>query len=313
MLEWNTRSWAAGSLSNSYSLANIGTVNFAITSNGTWVCDSAFGGMSPSLGSENNGGYAGSRPSLNQYLDFATVNQTATTTITLPVAVPGVQFTVFDIDYAANDFADKLTVTGSNGGNTVLPTLTNGTSNYVIGNTAIGNSGSAGTSGAGNVVVTFAQPVDTITIVYGNANTAPSDPDGQAISIYDITFCNPMTALTVTKISSILSDPKNGTTNPYAIPGAVAEYCITITNPGSSAASNVVATDPIPATLTYAPGSMRSGTSCANATTVEDDNNSGGDESDPFGASFANGVLTARAATLASSAAFAIKFQAVVK
>ena len=38
--------------------------------------------------------------------------------------------------------------------------------------------------------------------------------------------------LTVTKTVAIISDPVNGTSAPFAVPGAIAEYTITISNPG---------------------------------------------------------------------------------
>lgn len=312
LFDWDVRAWASGSLSNTYALSGIGTVGFVVSSTGTWVNDSSFGGMSPSLSNQNNGGFAGTQLSLHQYLDFSSILQTASTVITLPTAVPGAQFTVFDIDYAANDFADRLTVTGSFNGATVIPTLTNGVANYVVGNTAYGDAASGGTSGDGNVVVTFSSPVDTITIVYGNHSMAPANPDGQAIGIFDIRFCNPVAVLNVTKVSALISDPVNGTTNPRAIPGAVMEYCILIQNPGSATATSVVGTDVIPATLAYTAGSMLSGASCAGATTAEDDDASGADESDPFGASISGNTLTATAASLGPSAGFALKFRTTV-
>lgn len=305
LFDWDGRSWTTGSLNNSYAQTNIGTISYAISSPGIWTA-------SPALNNANNGGIAGTQLSLYQSLDFTNPDETATTVITLPTAVPGVQFRVFDIDYAANDFADKLTVTGSFNGAAVTPTLTNGVANYVIGNTAYGDAASGATSGNGNVVVTFGSPVDTITIVYGNHSLAPANPDGQAISIWDITFCNPVAVLGVTKLSTLISDPTNGTTNPRSIPGAVMEYCIQIQNPGSGTATNVVGTDTIPASLTYIAGTMASGTSCGAAVTAEDDDATGADETDPFGGSVAGAVLTARATTLGPSAAFAIKFRTTV-
>ncbi len=261
IFDWDTRSWPAGSLNRSFNQANIGTVSFAISSNGTWVNDAAFGGQTPALASANTGGLPTAQLSLHQYLDFANINQTATTVITLDTAVPGLQFTVFDIDYAANDFADKMTVTGTYQGSTVYPILTNGVVNYVIGNTAIGDAGSNGNQDDGNVVVTFTQPVDSITIVYGNHTTAPAVPDGQAIAIHDITFCNPFADLSVTKVSSVASDPVNGSTDPRAIPGALVEYLITIANFGVSAADSgsLVITDDGPANAKMCFNTLNSG------------------------------------------------------
>ncbi len=245
VFDWDTRSWTAGSLSNSYAVTNVGTMSVALSSAGTFVNDSAFGGQSPSRTNTNSGGFSPAQQSLHQYLDFSTIYQTATTTINFSSSVAGAQFRVFDVDYAASDFADKLTVTGTYQGNTVIPTLTNGVTNYVVGNTAVGDSGSAETTGNGNVVVTFSQPIDSITLVYGNANTAPSDPDGQAISIHDITMCNPYADLSVAKVSSIASDPVNGTTDPRSIPGALVQYLITVANAGIASADedSVVITD----------------------------------------------------------------------
>jgi uncharacterized repeat protein (TIGR01451 family) len=313
LFDWDINAWASGSLSNSYALAGIGTIGFAITSTGNWVNNATYGGQSPSRSNAITGGLSPGQQALHEYLDFNYQAETATTTINLPTAVPGAQFTIFDIDYNANQFADKIVVTGKYNGATVLPTLTNGTSNYVIGNTAIGDVGGNNTAANGNVVVTFSQPVDTIIVVYGNATTAPADPGGQAMAIHDITFCRPTAVLTITKLSTIIADPVNGTTNPKNIPGAVVEYCILMQNPGSGTTTNLVGTDTIPTTLTYTANSMFSGTTCAGATTAEDDDGTGADEADPFGASVSGNVLTATATTLAPSGSFALKFRTTIK
>jgi uncharacterized repeat protein (TIGR01451 family) len=57
--------------------------------------------------------------------------------------------------------------------------------------------------------------------------------------------------LTLSKSMTIISDPVNGVTNPKAIPGAVIEYAITVTNagPGPVDVSTVVITDPLPANI----------------------------------------------------------------
>lgn len=49
--------------------------------------------------------------------------------------------------------------------------------------------------------------------------------------------------LTVTKTATLISDPFNGTTNPKAIPGAIIEYVITVTNAGTLTAEDVVIAD----------------------------------------------------------------------
>lgn len=125
-------------------------------------------------------------------------------------------------------------------------------------------------------------------------------------------FLTATTTLLVDKSSTLISDPQNGLTSPKAIPGAVIRYCILITNAGVGTATTVAASDPLPATMTFVPGSIRSGTSCAAAATVEDDNNSGTDETDPYGASFTGTTLSATTASMASAATFAITFDATV-
>ena len=61
--------------------------------------------------------------------------------------------------------------------------------------------------------------------------------------------------LTVEKTSSIVSDPINGTTNPKAIPGAVIEYCIVVSNAaGGATATDVAVNDDLPADVSYDAG-----------------------------------------------------------
>ncbi len=61
--------------------------------------------------------------------------------------------------------------------------------------------------------------------------------------------------VTVDKSSSIISDPVNGTTNPKAIPGAVIEYCIVVTNGADAATATAVnVTDDLPFDVTFTAG-----------------------------------------------------------
>jgi uncharacterized repeat protein (TIGR01451 family) len=304
VLDWNTQSWTSGSTTGTASVPALGTVGFALNSQGIFDVPVA-------LNSNNTGGLAASELSLFESIQYTNVSQVTTTTITLPTAVPGLQFSVFDVDYAVNDFADKLSVSGTYNGSPVSATLTNGVANYISGSSAIGDLGSGGASSDGNVVVTFSSPVDTVVITYGNHTTAPADPDGQAISIHDITFCRPQASLSVTKISSVLSDGVS-VTNPKAIPGAIVRYCILVSNAGGGTATAVIASDPIPADLTFVPGSMFSGTSCGTAATPEDDDATDTDETDPFTMSIAGSTVTGTAATLAPAANMALVFNASV-
>ncbi len=49
--------------------------------------------------------------------------------------------------------------------------------------------------------------------------------------------------LTIVKASAVISDPFNGTTNPLAVPGAILEYTITVTNIGTAQATTVTISD----------------------------------------------------------------------
>ena len=57
------------------------------------------------------------------------------------------------------------------------------------------------------------------------------------------------TPLTIVKLSSVVSDPVNASTNPKAIPGAIVEYQVILTNPATTPIDDdtVVVTDPVPA------------------------------------------------------------------
>jgi len=311
--DWDSVSWPAGTTSGSYALTAIGTMNFNIgISGGVFLNNATYGGQSPARQNIVTGGLAPAQYSIFQIVNMTSQSGAVTTTMTLPTAVPGAQFRLFDVDYAAGQFADRVTVTGSFNGSPVSPTLTNGVSNYVIGNSAYGDATSADASANGNVVVTFSAPVDTIVVSYGNHSLAPTDPGQQAIAVHDVSFCRPTTNLTIAKTSSVVSDPTNGTTDPKAIPGATMRYCILVTNNGSGTATGINVTDALPAGTTFVPGSLRSGTNCAGATTIEDDNASGADESDPFGASIGGTTLSAATATLAPVAAMALTFDVTV-
>lgn len=65
-------------------------------------------------------------------------------------------------------------------------------------------------------------------------------------------------ALTVTKTAAVISDPFNGTgTDRKAIPGAVIQYTVVVTNNSTTTAADAVTvTDAIPANTTFVPGSI---------------------------------------------------------
>ena len=310
--DWDTVNWTAGTTTNTYALGTIGNIGFNLTNDGAWVNNAAFGGQSPTRQNVFTGGIVPAEFSLAQVVDHTSQAGRAVTTISLPDIMRGAQFRIFDVDSNPGQFADLVIVEGRYRGATVLPTLTNGVSNYVIGNAAYGDGASDSNSANGNIVVTFSQPIDQIVIRYGNHAAAPADPGLQGIALHDITFCRPTTTLVTEKTSRVLTDGIDDVAAEFNIPGATVEYCLYVTNTGESPATDVRMNDILPAQVTYVPGTLRSGTNCADASTPEDDDDTGADESDPRGASFASGTIRSTKATLAAGESLAVIFDATI-
>ena len=79
-----------------------------------------------------------------------------------------------------------------------------------------------------------------------NAGAVPFPNPGPTAPV---TVHAPQPALSVLKTVALVSDPVQGATNPFAIPGSVVEYVITVTNSGDGSpdADSVVIVDPVPA------------------------------------------------------------------
>jgi uncharacterized repeat protein (TIGR01451 family) len=153
----------------------------------------------------------------------------------------------------------------------------------------------ATTLNAGTTTVTthdnaIADDKDTQQVVFADA-AGPGDAvrDGKhsATGTYTVSTAT----LTVTKTSTVVSDPFNGTTNPKRIPGAVVRYSIVVTNTGAANATNVTVRDAIPASTTYAAGTIT-----LNAGSLTD---AGGDDAGDMGATNP-GEVTASIGALAS-------------
>lgn len=130
-------------------------------------------------------------------------------------------------------------------------------------------------------------------------------------NIDEATFSVDAAVISVAKTMSVVSNGVEDA-NFKAIPGATLRYCVTIGNSGTATASTVVATDTLPSALAYVPGSLLSGTDCASAATVEDDNATGTDESDPVGASYSGGTISIIRSTLAPPGSFAVTYRVTI-
>ena len=89
-------------------------------------------------------------------------------------------------------------------------------------------------------------------MVFGDAGRdgTEADDDSYLVSAAD---------LNVAKTSVVISDPFNLLVNPKAIPGALMEYAITVTNTGTVAADNVRITDVLDGNVTLALGEYNGG------------------------------------------------------
>lgn len=107
-------------------------------------------------------------------------------------------------------------------------------------------------------------------------------------------------------MSTVISDPVNGVTNPKHIPGALVRYCLVASNPnGAPTAQSVTLSNAISALpITLVPGTIRINGSLTNG---ECDFASGS-----VGGSYANGSITATLADLSSGQARTVYFDAFI-
>ncbi|MFM5916579.1 MAG: hypothetical protein ACKOOL_03485 [Novosphingobium sp.] len=110
--------------------------------------------------------------------------------------------------------------------------------------------GTASSQGVALTETTGANTAGMDTVFADTAGATDANRDAAYSAKDDYTVL--AAALTITKLSTVISDPINGTTNPKAIPGATIEYCITVNNAaGSATATSVAISDPLPSTVTY--------------------------------------------------------------
>jgi hypothetical protein len=171
MVDWNTLSWAPGSLSNSYnvdpSIAG-SAVTFTFSGDTGWFAtDPTTGIQTPAIDSTMEGGMSPVQKSLDMAMSLTT-NKVITLTVTFSPqylqGVTNVSFTLFGINLGTGtDTVNKISALSIDGSTLVAPTITNvgpavqlsGTGvNQVL--TGIGNSPHGGPgSGDGNATITF--------------------------------------------------------------------------------------------------------------------------------------------------------------
>ena len=110
----------------------------------------------------------------------------------------------------------------------------------------------------GNNLTESATNTDNLETVFGGSVTANAsgNPTISDYGSYLVTDAD----ISVNKYSTVIDDyVSTSPTEPKAIPGALVEYCMEITNGGTAAATNVVLTDSIPANTSYVASSLMGG------------------------------------------------------
>jgi len=188
------------------------------------------GQVRPNISNSHNGGGAVNALVVGGILSGRTASiagatRVMVTTLSFPIPVRDVTFTVHDVDFGANQFRDWLQITGTGaatytGSHTTPFGTNNGAGPYnnassslnlgpvaapfaITAQQAVGTGVSGNTSTTGNITASFIQPVTSVQIRYGNhPYTAGENTTGQqAFSINGVSFC-PMPNLTVTKTSA---------------------------------------------------------------------------------------------------------------
>jgi hypothetical protein len=204
------------------------------------------------------------------------------TTFTFPAPIRTFSVQVNDIDFTTNQFRDWLLVTGANGATTYIPSLvtpwgtnnsatgtrTNASSSLSLGaatvpvaittSQAVGVSASGNNATTGTLTASFAEPVTTVRVRYGNypLQTGETATGQQAIGIQQISYC-PMPVVSMTKSSTpvitTITDPGR-----FNAPGNDVYYTLTVANTDSSPvdAGSLILTDILPPQMTFYNGDI---------------------------------------------------------
>lgn len=210
-VDWDVRTWTAGTLSNSYDVdvfAPGNDLTVALTgSTGELVNDSANNLPTPNINSNLEGGLNPVEKALNIAIDLGKKDRFVTITITFSgqyaQGVENVSFTLFGIDQAAagsNLYIDEISsisATAIDGVSQIAPTITGvgsavshtgaGLNQFLTGGANVPSTGAG--SGAGNATISFnATGIRSITFTFGAGGNSAVNPIFQDISLHDLTF-----------------------------------------------------------------------------------------------------------------------------
>jgi hypothetical protein len=194
-LDWDVVNWTDTTTPYSQTFTvGSNTVTVAITGQtGDFI--PIGGDTSPDDNTHQTGGLTGQQ-SLYLAVNHDQRSDVITVTVTFSTFVNNVSFSLFDIDFSSGDFADQIrNISGTDGTNTYAASISNtgSTSNTIANNntltaTVTGDDTATEGTSEGNATFTFSQNVNSITFTYGNAGTAPTDPNQQSIGLGDVTY-----------------------------------------------------------------------------------------------------------------------------
>lgn len=164
------------------------------------------------------------------------------------------------------------------------------------------------------------------TVFADTAGTASGDGAADGQHSDDDRYTVQTAALSVTKASTVVTDPFNcttagdpsscGTNLPKAVPGAVVEYCLDVENTGSKVADAIVLTDAIPANTTYVAESIKTaatgtGSACDVGSGTAQTDAAGGD-GEKTALPAPRGSVIIRSSSIATGARFKAVFRVTV-
>jgi hypothetical protein len=209
-LDWDSVTWTAGTLSNSYDVdpAKAGNdITVTVSGNTAQLQTELASGnpMTPAITPDFQGGLGTAQNSLCLAVNFTNQSQAVTVTVNFSalytLGVQNVSFTLFDIDYSAasgNNYQDQVRGIQAidMNGNPVAATITTSANNSLTGSgltqVVNGNVSTPDTgpgSGNGNVTISFGSTaIKSLTFTYGSGSGTVADPTYQHVGISDLTF-----------------------------------------------------------------------------------------------------------------------------
>lgn len=244
----------------------------------------------PYIGVTNTGGLASStEKTLGLAVGFGTLQSNIDSNVdvlvinfSFGVAVRDVQFTVLDLDSALLSSTDWIKVNGTGPSGSLVPAITSpfgnnnstnpgqtapgvaviGPSTAVSPNTGskevYGNGDATNTQNYGNVTASFAQPVSSVQVRFGNGpySSLLGLLATQSFSIHDVSFC-PMPTLALAKTASpfvtTAGDPAR-----FDAPGSDVLYALTVSNTGGSPVdgNSIILDDLLPGQMSFYNGDI---------------------------------------------------------